>query len=69
MALPAAAAGSTVRARLVPGHVGGRWCTGTFRGVITQTVSVTCGSGPAVACPMLVIAPQTIGRFHFRVRG
>jgi len=68
--LPAAAAGSTVRVRMVPGRRSAHWCTGTFRGVVTQSQSTTCGGGgsPHLACPMLMIRPQTIGRFRFRVR-
>lgn len=68
MGLPAAAAGSTVRVRLVPGRPGGHWCTGTFHGVITETQSIVCGGTPARACPMLMTAPRTLARFRFRVR-
>jgi hypothetical protein len=67
--LPAGAAGSSVRVRLVPGRLGGRWCAGSFQGVVTETQSVICGPNPARACPLVMIAPQTIGRFRFRVRG
>jgi hypothetical protein len=67
--LPAGAAGSTVRVRLVPGRLGGHWCAGSFQGVVTESQSVFCGPNPARACPLAVVAPQTIGRFRFRVRG
>ncbi len=70
MALAPAAAGSVIRVRLVPGRRPARWCAGTFRGVITETQSVTCGGGGIrLACPMLMIRPRTIGRFRFVVRG
>jgi hypothetical protein len=69
MDLPAGAAGSTVRVRLVPARFGGRWCPGSFQGVITESESVICGPNPARACPLVMVAPQTIGRFRFRVRG
>jgi hypothetical protein len=68
MPLPAAAAGSTVRVRVAPGR-GSHWCAGTFHGVITQSESARCGGPPQeIACPMLMIRPQTIGRFRFVVR-
>ncbi|HWD76073.1 MAG TPA: hypothetical protein VG371_13100 [Solirubrobacteraceae bacterium] len=69
MGLPAGAAGSTVRVRLVPGRLGGHWCAGRFQGVVTESQSVICGPNPARACPLVMIASQTIGRFRFRVRG
>ncbi len=65
--LPAAPAGSTVRVRLVPRRRR-HWCTGTFHGVIIESQSITCGGAPTTACPLLMIRPQTIGRFRFRVR-
>ena len=69
MPLPARAAGSTVRLRLVPGHRPSHWCMGTFRGVVTESQSVQCGGPPQqIVCPMLMIRPQTIGRFRFVVR-
>ncbi|HET8979377.1 MAG TPA: hypothetical protein VFN87_14530 [Solirubrobacteraceae bacterium] len=68
MGTPTGAAGTMVHVRLAPGRLGGRWCAGTFRGEIEETVSVLCRPGPARACPMVMIAPQTIGRFRFRVR-
>src|SRR5579884_927790 len=64
--LPVAAAHQLVRVRLAPG-IGQRWCAGTFRGVVTQTISVVCGPPREFACPMVMIAPQTIGRFRFHV--
>lgn len=67
--LPDGPAGRTTAATLDPRHLGGRWCVGTFRGIVVQTETVHCAAGPIPrACPFLVVAPQTIGRFHFRVR-
>ena len=69
MLLPARAAGSTVRLRLVPGRRPAHWCTGTFHGVVTESQTVQCGGPPQqIVCPMLMIRPQTIGRFRFVVR-
>jgi hypothetical protein len=66
--LPAAAAGSTVHLRVAPGR-GSHWCAGTFHGLITENQSARCGGPPQqIACPMIMIRPQTIGRFRFVVR-
>jgi hypothetical protein len=65
--LPARAAGSIVRLRLAPGRRA-HWCTGTYHGLVTQSQTVTCGGGPQMACTMMMIRPQTIGRFRFVVR-
>jgi hypothetical protein len=68
MPLPAAAAGSTVHVRVAPGRRS-HWCAGTFHGVITESQSARCGGPPQqIACPMIMIRPQTIGRFRFVVR-
>ena len=67
-ALPPAAAGSTVQVRVAPGHRPARWCTGTFHGVITESQTIRCGGPPQIACPMIMIRPETIGRFRFGVR-
>jgi hypothetical protein len=68
MVLPAAPAGSTVRLRLVPGHSPAHWCAGTFHGKIMESQTVVCGANPKIACPMVMIRPQMIGRFRFAVR-
>ncbi|HWE09694.1 MAG TPA: hypothetical protein VG325_10085 [Solirubrobacteraceae bacterium] len=68
LALPGGTAGSTVRVRLVPGRLGGHWCAGSFQGVITESQSLVCRTNPARACPLVMVAPRTIGRFRFRVR-
>lgn len=68
MALSATHAGAQVRATLKPKST---WCAGTFRGRIVEYTSIICQPIKAViaiVCPDIVIAPQTIGRFSFRVR-
>lgn len=69
LTLPDAAGGTMVRMRLNPSRLGGHWCVGLFRGAVVETQSAVCGPGPARACPLLMIRPQTIARFRFRVRG
>ena len=67
--LRAAAAGATVRTRLVPGRRSAHWCTGTFHGTVVESQTVPCGPPMAqILCPMIMIRPQTIGRFEFVVR-
>src|ERR1700684_377779 len=66
MTLPAAAADTMVRIRLIPSRLGGHWCTGRFGGVVTETEQTSCP--PEKGCPLFVVAPRTIARFHFRVR-
>ncbi len=73
MALGATRAGSQVRETLKPAGHGGIWCAGTFRGRIVEYLSPICqpikGSATvAIVCPDIVVAPQTIGRFSFRVK-
>jgi hypothetical protein len=60
-------ANSLVKVHLGPGS-GHHWCTGHFHGVVVQYQSVVCGPPQMIACQLLVIAPQTIARFSFRVR-
>ena len=65
MALGATRAGSMVRARLRPRHA---WCVGTFRGRIVEFITNVCGPPQgAIVCPNIVVAPELIGRFSFRV--
>ena len=66
MVLPKAAAGERVVVKADPRRHGGRWCVGTFHGRLVETISIICT--PTRACPMVVVAPQTLARFHFRVR-
>jgi hypothetical protein len=60
-------ANALVTVQLGPGS-GHSWCTGLFRGEVVQSQSVICGPPQMIVCPQLVIAPQTIARFSFRVR-
>jgi hypothetical protein len=68
--LHSARAGTAFRVALDPSRLGGRWCTGTFSGLLTQTVRLSCPAGPARAqslCPEEIIAPIILGRFRFTV--
>jgi hypothetical protein len=65
--LPRSAAGAMVGVSMNPAHLGGRWCVGTFRGEIIESQRIICDPKPVYACPQLVIAPQVIARFTFRV--
>lgn len=67
-AIGATSVGSHVRVTLKPARTGGRWCTGKFRGRIVEYISTVCQpTNAAIVCPDIVIAPQTIARFTFRV--
>lgn len=67
--LPYARAGVTERVTLTPRRLHGRvWCTGTFVGDVIQEDIQSCGPPQGTnACPALVIRPQVIARFQFRV--
>lgn len=70
--LAATQAGRMVRHRLHPRWLGGRWCTGIYRGRVTYQIEPACvDPGPvratSVACPMYIMAPRTLATFHFRV--
>jgi hypothetical protein len=65
--VPVAAAGTMVHVALSPAALGGSWCTGTFRGEIVQTEEPDCAATPHRVCPMYMVLPQIIGRFHFTV--
>jgi hypothetical protein len=66
--LPAASAGTMMRETFNPARMGGRWCTGTFRGEVLEHVNTVCSPLPVmIICPQLEIAPQVIARFSFRV--
>jgi hypothetical protein len=67
VALPNTAAGAQRSMALHPRRFGGHWCKGRFNGRVVETSTIVCG-GPHLACPQVVVAPQTIARFHFRVR-
>jgi len=62
-----ARAGAQVRVSLAPARLGGRWCTGTYRGRIEELQSPVCSRGRA--CPAFVLLRGVIGRFSLRVRG
>jgi hypothetical protein len=73
LTMPDGRAGTTGTVALDPRRLGGRWCTGTFRGAVVQHEMTRCGSPqrferPAVICPMMVVAPRAVARFHFLVR-
>ena len=61
-----AAAGASMRTVMRPG---GRrhWCAGRFHGRLVAFESTACTPGPARACLLLLIAPQTLARFSFSV--
>jgi hypothetical protein len=67
VSLPRSPAGTMVRITLNPSHLGGSWCTGTFHGEVVESQRIICSPLPVDACPQLVIAPQVIARFKFRV--
>jgi len=62
-----AATGAGMRTVVRPG-ARRHWCTGRFHGRLVAYESTACTPGPARACRLLVIAPQTLARFSFRVR-
>jgi hypothetical protein len=64
--LAPAQTGARLRVKLDPSRLGGRWCAGSFQGQIVQNQSIVCQPQEG-ACPLLVIAPQTIASFAFRV--
>jgi hypothetical protein len=59
----ASRAGARVSTTLTP--IGGRWCTGTYRGKIVETVTPKCA--PGKVCPAFIGILRTIGTFKFRV--
>jgi hypothetical protein len=61
---PEPSAGSEVRVVLSPGR-SGRWCSGTFHGVVWMVDAIACP--PGEACPAIVIRPRMVGRFAFGV--
>jgi hypothetical protein len=58
--------GAHVRITLRPKGHRGVWCVGRFRGRVAELETTLCQ--PTRACPDIVIAPRTVGRFSFRVR-
>lgn len=68
--LPSDPAGGPVTVRLNPAKLGGdgRWCIGRFHGTVVDTERVMCSPPPVyIMCPEIMIAPQVIARFTFRV--
>ena len=63
---PSAAKGATVRVTLSPG-TRSAWCTGTYKGQVWLYQTVRCGPPVDAACPQVVIRPQVVGTFTFRV--
>lgn len=59
----ASRAGARVTATLTP--VGGRWCTGTYKGKIIETVMPKCGIGKL--CPAYIGILHVVGTLKFRV--
>jgi hypothetical protein len=71
MALGATSQGSQVRAAIRPKGRHGSWCAGKFSGRIVEYFTIPCVPIQPIAqivCPEIVIAPQTIARFSFRVK-
>jgi len=56
-------AGARVSTTLTP--VGGRWCTGTYKGKIVETTMPRCE--PGKACPAFIGILHVVGTFKFRV--
>jgi hypothetical protein len=69
--LRAAAAHHTFDITLNPTLPDGHWCTGTFRGTLTEESEPICAPGPVqpqIMCPEYVLAPLVLGRFRFTVK-
>ncbi|HEY3725690.1 MAG TPA: hypothetical protein VGL51_00850 [Solirubrobacteraceae bacterium] len=65
--LPGAAQGQRMRVTLNPKRFGDRWCVGRFHGWVTLRQRFVCGPPLAMVCPQLMVAPQTLARFSFRI--
>ncbi len=55
-----------VRLTLNPKRLGGVWCAGRFSGRIEDIQAIVCKKD--LVCRNVMIAPQTIARFSFRVK-
>jgi len=64
--IPDSGAGAKVRVVLDPARIGGKWCTGTYRGQVEELQGPECPVGRA--CPAFVLFRGTIGRFSFQVK-
>jgi hypothetical protein len=60
-----ASAGSIVHVPLNPRAGRGHWCRGVFNGEVMERFTDPCP--PLELCPALVIRPQSLGSFTFRV--
>ena len=60
--------GARIKLTLRPAKGGGGWCAGQWHGTVVQAVVIRCSPSPARACPLAVVAPQTIASFRFRVQ-
>jgi hypothetical protein len=72
LVLRSAPAHTAVKLALNPAHLHGRWCTGTFTGALIERRTTVCPPGPvrqSIVCPLYVVAPRVLGRFHFTVAG
>jgi hypothetical protein len=68
--LPSAPADTAFKITLNPSHLDGHWCTGRFNGMLVQRQTTICPPGPvrqAIVCPLYVLAPRVLARFHFTV--
>jgi hypothetical protein len=61
-----ARAHARVKTTFDPAKLGGRWCTGRFRGVVQEIRTPICRRGRA--CPKFVSLLGTVGRYAFRVK-
>jgi hypothetical protein len=59
----ASRAGARVSTTLTP--VGGRWCTGTYKGKIVETITPRCELGKV--CPAFIGILRVVGTFRFLV--
>jgi hypothetical protein len=59
--------GREVRVTLDPKALGGRWCTGSYAGMVLLVQTAVCPKG--AACPTNVLVRGTVTRFSLAVRG
>jgi hypothetical protein len=61
--------GAKAKLTLGPGSVArGGWCAGLWHGTVLQTEVPRCIASPTRACPDVIVKPQTLARFRFRVK-
>jgi hypothetical protein len=68
--LRSAAADTAFMLTLNPSYLHGHWCLGTFTGALVERRTTICPPGPvrqSIECPLYVVAPRVLGRFHFTV--